>query len=255
VFGGLLLVLAVLIALSPETAVRPEPMPSWRPQRMMVPRSARGTFFAATAAGAASFAVYGVFNSLAPSFLVGTLHENSHAVAGAVAFAAFASGALTQLVLSRTTLGHTLQLGTRALIAGLALLVVGIWLSSLGVFVLGAVVTGAGGGLVFRGALSAAGSTAPPRARAEVLSAYFLGAYVGLSVPVVALGIATHYFAARDAVLVFAALVCIATVLSIRAVLRQSDKSRHPTVGNEPDIESGISLERGRCQRRPVSAG
>jgi MFS family permease len=176
-------------------------------------------FFAATAAGVAAFSVYGIFNSLAPSFLAGTLHETSHAVAGAVAFAAFAAGALAQVALSRVGVRETLRLSPGLLIAGLALLVAGMWLPSLAVFVIGGVVTGAGGGLVFRGALAAAGSTAPPGARAEVLAGYFLGAYVGLSVPVVALGVATQYIAARDVMLVFVVLVSAAVILSVRAVL------------------------------------
>ncbi|MCW2645938.1 MAG: transporter, partial [Pseudonocardiales bacterium] len=58
-------------------------------------------------------------------------------------------------------------------------------------------------------------------ARAEVLSGYFLGAYVGLSVPVVALGVATQYVAARDVMLVFVVLVSIAVIVSVRAVLRE----------------------------------
>jgi MFS family permease len=224
VFGGLLLVLALLVAASPETAARPVPAPRWRPQRIAVPPQARHTFFAATAAGVAAFAVYGVFNSLAPSFLAGTLGETSHAVAGAVAFAAFASGAVAQVALSRVGLRDTLRIGPYLLIPGMALLVVGMWLPSLAVFVLGGVVTGAGGGLAFRGALAAAGSTAPPEARAEVLASYFLGAYIGLSVPVVALGVATQYVSPRDAMLVFVVLVSIAVVLSVRAVLRTAGR-------------------------------
>jgi MFS family permease len=226
VFGALLLVLALLVALSPETTTRPEPAPTWRAQKVAVPLHARRTFYAATAAGFASFAVFGVFNSLAPSFLAGTLGQTSHAVAGAVAFAAFAAGALAQVALSHAGLRTTLRIGPYLLIPGLGLLAAGMWLPSLAVFVLGGVVTGAGGGLVFRGALAAAGSTAPPGARAEVLSGYFLGAYVGLSVPVVALGVATQYVASRDAMLVFVVLVAIAITLSVAAVMRAAEHQR-----------------------------
>ncbi|MDT7652226.1 MAG: hypothetical protein QOI36_3632, partial [Pseudonocardiales bacterium] len=197
VFGVVLIVLAVLIAASPETAERPVPVPRWRPQRIAVPAHARRTFFVATAAGLAAFAVYGVFNSLAPTFLAGTLHQTSHAVAGAVAFVAFAGGALAQIALSRGGIALTLRAGQLLLIPGLALFAGGMWLPSLTMFIVGGVVTGAGGGLVFRGALAAAVSTAPPESRAEVLAGYFLGAYVGLSVPVVGLGIATQYVSAR----------------------------------------------------------
>ena len=225
-FGALLLVLAFLVAVSPETATRPKSEP-WRPQQIAVPPRARRTFFAATAAGIASFAVYGVFNSLAPSFLVGTLDETSHAAAGAVAFAAFASGALAQVALSRAGLRATLRTGPSLLIPGLALLVAGMWSPSLAVFIIAGVVTGAGGGLVFRGVLAVAGATAPEDARAEVLAGYFLGAYVGLSVPVVALGLATQHVAPRDAMLVFAGLVAMAVVVSVRAVIATPADQEH----------------------------
>jgi MFS family permease len=52
VFGGALVVLTGLIAISPETLTRPDPRPTWRPQRVAIPAHARGTFFAATAAAA-----------------------------------------------------------------------------------------------------------------------------------------------------------------------------------------------------------
>jgi MFS family permease len=220
-FAAVLFVLAVLVAVSPETANRPVPAPRYRPQRMAVPRHARRMFFAATAAGLASFAVYGVFNSLAPTFLAGTLHQGSHAVAGAVAFAAFAAGAVAQIALSRTGLRRTLRVGPLLLIPGLALLAGGMWLPSLAMFVIGGVLTGAGGGLAFRGALTAAGATAPSESRAEVLAGFFLGAYIGLSVPVVGLGIATQYVSARMVMLMFVVIVAFAVVLSTRMVRRQ----------------------------------
>jgi MFS family permease len=218
VFGVVLVVLAVLIAVAPETAKRPVPVPRWRPQRIAVPAHARRMFFVATAAGVAAFAVFGVFNSLAPTFLAGTLHQTSHAVAGAVAFVAFAGGALAQIALSRGGIALTLRVGQGLLIPGLALFAGGMWLPSLTMFIVGGVITGAGGGLVFRGALAAAVSTAPPESRAEVLAGYFLGAYVGLSVPVVGLGIATQYVPARAVMLVFVVLVAVAVVLCIRAL-------------------------------------
>ena len=93
------------------------------------------------------------------------------------------------------------------------------------IFILGGIVTGAGAGLVFRGSLVAAGSTAPLESRAEVLAGFFLGAYVGLSVPVIGLGIATAHVAAREAMLAFVVLVAIAVVWSVRAVVRFASRT------------------------------
>jgi MFS family permease len=225
VVGGGLVVLAVMIALSPETVSMLAIRPAWRPQRVVVPAEGRRQFFAATAAGIAAFAVYGVFNSLVPSFLAGTLHETSHAVAGAVAFSAFAAGALAQIVFARLDTMTTLRRSVPMLLSGLALFTVGMWVPSLLIFILGGVVTGAGAGLLFRGALVAAASTAAPESRAEVLAGFFLGAYVGLSVPVIGLGVATTYVAARVAMLAFVVLVAIAVLWSVRAVVRSAGRS------------------------------
>jgi MFS family permease len=228
VFGAAIAVLAVLVSLSPETALVPDPVPRYRPQRMAVPSATRGTFLAATAAGVAAFAIFGVFNSLVPTFLAGTLHETSRAVAGAVAFAAFAAGAAAQILFSRWDTRAMLRRSIPILAVGLILFAIGMWMPNLIVFVVGGVVTGAGAGLVFRAAMIIAGEAALPEARAEVLAGFFLGAYVGLSVPVIGLGVATLIWPARDVMLVFIALVLgalIAAVVTLTSRSRLSHRS------------------------------
>jgi predicted MFS family arabinose efflux permease len=218
VFGVALAVLGVAVAFSPETVRRPERSLPYRPQRIVVPSHARRTFFAATSAGMAAFAVYGVFNSVAPSFLAGTLHETSHAVAGAVAFAAFAAGAVAQIAQARVTNLVLLRRSVPTIAVGLVLLGGAMWGGGLAMFVVGGVITGAGAGMVFKGSLVAAASVAPAGSRAEVLAGFFLGAYVGLSVPVIGLGVATTYWPARDVLVVFVALAAVAIAVSVRAV-------------------------------------
>jgi MFS family permease len=221
-FGAAIAFLAILVAISPETAHRPVPRPRYRPQRVAVPHGSRMVFFAATGAGFAAFAVLGVFNSLAPTFLADSMHESSHFVAGLVAFAVFAAGAVAQIAFGRWATNAMLVRGIPVLIVGLGLLAVGMWLPNVAVFIIGGIVTGAGSGLVFRAALVSAGSTAPPESRAEVLSGYFLGAYIGLSIPVIGLGIATTVWPALDAMLVFSVLVLLMVVFSVRAVVTRT---------------------------------
>ena len=85
--------------------------------------------------------------------------------------------------------------------------------------------------MVFKGALVTAASTAPEGSRAEVLAGFFLGAYVGLSIPVIGLGIATTYFAARDVMLVFVVLAAAAIAASVRAATRPTSGGRAPSLG------------------------
>ena len=213
-----LVALTALVALAPETAAPTGPRPRYRPQRIAVPQAARRTFFAATATSLAAFAVYGIFNSLAPSFLAGTLHQDSHAVAGAIAFAVFAAGAGISIAMSRAGLRATLRVAPLILIPGLALLAAGMWFAILPLFIIGGIVAGAGAALAFRGGLTAAAASAPPKARAEVLSGFFLGTYIGLSVPAVILGIVTQYVSARATMLAFAAIVAAAVLVSTQVL-------------------------------------
>jgi MFS family permease len=239
VFGAALALLAVTVASSPETVRRPDRKPIYHPQRIAVPSRARGSFFAATFAGMAAFAVYGVFNSLVPSFLAGTLHENSHAVAGAVAFAAFAAGAVAQIAQARIPNPVLLRRSVPTIVVGLGLLAGAMWAGDLVMFIIGGIITGAGAGMVFKGSLTAAASVAPDGSKAEVLSGFFLGAYVGLSIPVVGLGVATTYAPAKDVMLVFVVLATIAIAASVRALVSGQatpDSPHRPTT--DPEIAS-----------------
>lgn len=226
VFATVLIVLAVALIFAAETVTQVEPRPRYRPQHIAVPAAARPSFFAATAAGLAAFAVFGVFNSLVPSFLAGTLHNTSHIVAGAAAFAPFAAAAGAQIVQAQTDSLTLLRRAVPVIVLGLAMFAAGMWATSLALFLAGGVVTGVGAGMVFKGALVVTVSTAPAGARAEVLAGYFLGAYVGLSVPVIGLGLATSYWAAKDVMLVFVALAAAAIAASVSAVLRLNSRSR-----------------------------
>lgn len=93
--------------------------------------------------------------------------------------------------------------------------------------------------MVFKGALAVAAATAPPTSRAEALAGFFLGAYIGLSLPVIGLGLATRYVPARDAVLAFAVLTALAIAASVRAVVAGNSQpcacSDSPTTaGSQP---------------------
>ena len=156
IFLVLLLLSALGIALVPETVERLEERPAYRPQRVALPSSAKPLFFASAIGAFAAFAIFGLFTSLAPTFLAGTLHHTSRVLAGVVTFAVFIAGAGSQVVFVRLTRQHQLRLGLVVMSVGLVGVAVGGLLPSLALFVIGGVVAGAGVGLVFRGAVATA---------------------------------------------------------------------------------------------------
>ena len=220
VFEALMLAGLLALALVPETVTRPAVRPRYRPQRVSVPAEYRPAFYAAAAAAAAEFALFGLFTSLAPGFIAGPLHDTSHALAGTATFAVFGAAALTQIVVSRVPLRRQLTFGLLALVTGLAVITAAFWLASLALLLAGAIVAGSGAGAAFKGSVTTVLGIARPQARGEALAGLFLAGYVGLAVPVVALGLATSLLSARVAVLGFAVLLVAVVGLVSRRLLR-----------------------------------
>ena len=159
--------------------------------------------------------------SLVPSFLAGTLHQPSHSLAGAVSFAAFAMAALAQTLTASRATQQMLSVAIPTLLAGLGLLTIAVRLPSpsFGVFLAGDIVVGAGCGLMFKGAIATVSEIAAPEHRAEALAGVFLAAYLGLSGPVIGLGLLTQVASTRVSLLVFAGLLALGILAATPSLL------------------------------------
>jgi MFS family permease len=219
---------AVLLPAAGAAALVPETVPvarrRYRPQRVSVPAASRGTYLAAIAAAGVVFAVFGLFTSLAPTFVAVTMHHPARIIAGAAAFLVFGAAACTQMALGRMRRPLQLRVGLAVTVAGLAPLTWAVWIPSLALFFAGGAAVGAGGGLLFKGAISTVVELAPPATRGEALAGFFLGAYVGLAVPVLALGTATRSISAETALTWFAAVLGVIALCVAPVVLRRPQR-------------------------------
>jgi hypothetical protein len=217
---GLLLAGAAALAYAPETVTRQSPHPAYRPQRVSVPSAGRSTFLAAAVTAGIAFALFGVFTSVAPSLIAGLLHDRSHAVAGAVAFAVFGASAAVQILLGRSSRRMLAGGGLSAMLAGLAMVTAAAWLPSFWLLVVGGIVAGAGAGAAFRGALGTAIAVTPAETRSEGLAGLFLGGYAGMAIPVVGLGVATLWVSMPVAVLGFSIALAVGVLVVARRLVR-----------------------------------
>src|SRR6201996_7245587 len=149
---------------SPETREPVVPRPAWRPQRVAVPAHAVSRYVASGIGAGISFAVFGLFTSLAPAFLAGPLHHPSLALAGVTAFAVFAAAVVSQTLITTQSPRPIIAFGIAVMVLGLAVLVVSVWLSSpsLGMFLVGGTITGAGAGALFKGVVAMIAVITPP---------------------------------------------------------------------------------------------
>lgn len=230
----------LVVALTPETRERLDPLPTYRPQRVSVPAEARGAFAAAAAGAFLSFGALGLFTGLAGTFLVGTLHHTSHALAGLTLFLMFGGGVVAQTATSTWTLHRVLSLGVALMLVGLALIVAAVWVSppSLALFLAGGAFSGAGAGTVFKGTVGTVASIAPPETRAEALAGLFLAGYLGLSVPVVGAGIALQFASPKTTLTGFALLVGAAIVAAAPRLLRRPAPTS-PLAAGTPSPSAG----------------
>ena len=159
--------------------------------------------------------------SLAPSFLAGTLHHHSLALAGAVSFEVFAAAAAGQALSGSRRPTQLLAAAIPGMLLGLGLLTLAVWLPhpSLAVFLAGVLVGGLAGGLMFKGAIGTVSALSPPDNRAEALAGMFLAAYLGLAGPVIGLGVLTQFVRARLSLLVFAGLLSTVLLLATPRLL------------------------------------
>jgi MFS family permease len=235
---GAMAVAGIGLVAAPETRDARKPRPRYRAQHVSVPRAARGPFLAAAAGAAIAFSLFGLVTSLAPSFLEGTLHEPSHALAGAVSFAMFATAALAQTLSGSRAAQQVLAGAIPALLGGISLLTLALWLPtpSFAVFAAGDVLAGAGAGLMFKGAIGTVSEISLPEHRAESLAGLFLAAYLGLAGPVIGLGALTQIASTRVSLLVFSGLLALGVFAAAPTLL--GGRRRGPRATAQPRTTS-----------------
>jgi MFS family permease len=219
VYLGLLVLAALVLAFVPETRPRQGEL-RIRFVGFRIPPPAR-TFVAAGVAGFAAFALMGLFTALAPSLIGGVLHVRNHAISGLLVFLLFGASTATQLVLGGRRPAVTTRIGLATFIVALALMVSALEWESMTLFVLCALTGGVAAGATFLGTLATVNALASPQARGQVVSTYFTLAYVGLTIPVIAVGFSAQAVGYLWAVAVCAA--CLAAVcVAVSVVIRQA---------------------------------
>jgi MFS family permease len=159
------------------------------PQRPSVPAAVRRPFFLAGLAVISSWSVGGLFLSLGPQLSASLFHTDNHLVSGISIFVLAGSGAIAQLAFGRTAPWASASGGSVALAAGLLLIVAAASADSSALLLAGSVVGGAGFGVAFLGALRALSAAIPNEHRAAVMSAFYVVAYLSISLPTVLAGV------------------------------------------------------------------
>jgi MFS family permease len=217
-------VLLVLFAIAFAGALRmPEPVaaPSGlrlRPQRPSVPPAVRRPFFLASLGVISSWSIGGLFLALGPALSAVVFDSTSHLVDGLGIFLLAGAGSISTLAFGRSTPWAGTAGGSLALAAGLLMISLAASTDSGAWLVAGATLGGLGFGVAFLGALRTLSAAIPDEHRAAVMSAFYIVAYLSLSLPAILAGVLVTPVGLQSTFEILAAVIAaIALLLAFEA--------------------------------------
>jgi hypothetical protein len=167
----------------------------------------------------ASWSIGGLYLALAPSLALQLFDTDSHLAGGAVVLALAGPGGLAQLAFHRLSPRTAMGAGSLVLALGMAGTVASLSSDSVPLFFGVSIVTGAGFGVAFMGAIRSISVAAPAEHRAGVMSAFYVVAYLSLSVPTLIAGLVVPTLGIEPTFRIFGSAVvalALATALGTR---------------------------------------
>ena len=186
------LIVAGLVVLGAATFLMPEPAQK-KSGFSLVPRIGvepplRTQFVASLPSLIAGWAVGGFYLSLGPSLLLQLGSSTNRLLGGSTITVLGGIGAVAIIALQAWAPRRTMIVGGAAMTAGLAIAVVAVSISSVGLFFVSTAVTGVGFGIGWLGVLRSLVALAAATARAALLAAIFIVAYLSFAIPAVIAG-------------------------------------------------------------------
>jgi MFS family permease len=190
---GVFVLQAVSLVWVGETVSRePGALASLRPQ-LSIPRQARSALWQVLPVNTSVWAMGGFTLSLAPTVMRDATGNGSMLLGGVLVAALTLPGATAIYCLREAPPLWTLRLGTRFLLGGLLVFLLGMHLSRPEIIVLGTLTAGVGFGAGFLGAVRTVMPLADLHERAGLLAAFYTLSYLAFCVPALAAG-----FVARE---------------------------------------------------------
>jgi MFS family permease len=221
---ALFVVALAALLLVPESA--PHRNGRWEIRPVAVRTEVRGAFAVGATGIVASWAFGGLVLSLGPSLAATTLDVSGHVIGGVIIAVLCLSGGVAQMTLRHLTTRDAVRYGGASMLAGLALIVLAVEDGSAVALFSAAVLIGVGFGLVFMGSFRSLAALARDDDRAELLSAIYVVAYLSMSVPAVAAGLAVSGYGLKDTTVIFACATAATVVVAILGTRRSQTEHR-----------------------------
>lgn len=212
---AMVVLLIPLLVLQARPAINPaqtgRAMAALRPRKPSISREARGQFWMASLVGFTSFAVFGFFLSLAPTYFAQIAGTDSRPVIGLLAALVLGSSAISQLLALRGR--FLVPAGLAGMGISVLLVAAAGVLDSIPLLVGASLAAGVCQGAAFRVVFNEVATSIEAGRHAQIISTVYVITYLGSALPVIGLGAAAGVWGLPTSVNWFAgaiALMCLA---------------------------------------------
>lgn len=215
----------ILVGTCVRETAPPSNLRSWRdvsvaPQGITVPLEIRSRFWLAAAVAFMVWACTGLWLALGPSLVMTAVGSSDRLIGGLAVVAVLGTAGAIQILGRTMNARKAMVVGLVLLPLGLLLIVATLLLQSRATLVFGCVITGTAQGFGWMGSSESIGRLAPPEQRASVMSAFYIVAYAGVALPVLAVGVSADWVGLPAAVSTLAVAVTIAALSVVFRLLR-----------------------------------
>ena len=221
-FLAIIFALGVLtIYFATETVVsRPGALQSLRPH-LAIPQPARRDFISGSFVLVATWMLAGLYFGLGPSVLRSVFHISDGLVSGFLVAVPPIAATFASLTTGRLAARYTTLLGISVAVLATALTTVAILVGWFPLFLVSAILSGAGFGAAFSGILRTLGPLANPARRAELFAGVYLISYLAYGAPALVAGIVIGYIGLQSTVIGYGLINVTLAVIGLVAQYRQ----------------------------------
>ena len=198
--------------------------PGWRTSMrpsIGVPATVRPTFLAATPAIVGMWALGGLYLALGPSLALETLGTTNRLVGGLIIFALCGTGAVASFLLRRADANRLLVAGAAVVIVGVAVTLLGVLSGNPALLYGGSVIAGVGLGGGFSAFVRATAPLVLPEQRGALVAAIYVVVFVSFSVPTIIAGALVSVFGLPSTALGYGvAVIGLAAITTVAASRR-----------------------------------
>jgi MFS family permease/acetolactate synthase regulatory subunit len=180
-----------------------------------VPRAMRSSLYLSSLTSFIVWSVMSLILSVIPAYLPVIIGNTNLIVSGAVIAVVLGVSAWSQFQGSKLPLFPSLTIGYLLLGAGLLGLMGAIAAKSLALLALSAILIGLGHGPCYSRSLTYLNEASPDASRAEIVSLYYAGTYLGVGIPILGLGFGAQWIGLIPAIEAFTALIGILILVSL----------------------------------------